>query len=226
MYPFAKTLQSMSRSRRLSPRVTVLVCTLSAWMRAFYWSIYFANGSMCLRSAHNERRASPTNGAEEKLRQPSSSDDVALRGSTVYIELPVSGVRSGVLARSKGLQSAVLTLLHCIKPLHKSEKQNVSGKFFFPRALRCPLVSGCSLNTQSELSWTKAWLESERKSNFEFASPPSSVRTVQSLGVLTGAQLFSLNKKELCEVSYEEGARVYSHIMMQKVILEVGEFFF
>ncbi|XP_077590274.1 epidermal growth factor receptor kinase substrate 8-like protein 1 [Stigmatopora nigra] len=64
-----------------------------------------------------------------------------------------------------------------------------------------------------------------------YHSPPNEVenwlvakgfnkQTVQSLGVLTGAQLFSLNKGELCEVSQEEGIRVYSQIMMQKALLE------
>lgn len=45
-------------------------------------------------------------------------------------------------------------------------------------------------------------------------------RTVNSLGVLTGAQLFSLNKEELRTVC-PEGSRVYIQITVQKSALEV-----
>ncbi|KAF5903263.1 epidermal growth factor receptor kinase substrate 8-like protein 1, partial [Clarias magur] len=64
-----------------------------------------------------------------------------------------------------------------------------------------------------------------------YHSPPAEVHewlrgkgfsdeTANSLGVLTGAQLFSLSRDELCKVTPHEGARVYSQIMVQKVQLE------
>uniref|UniRef100_UPI00398F1C30 epidermal growth factor receptor kinase substrate 8a isoform X1 n=4 Tax=Pristiophorus japonicus TaxID=55135 RepID=UPI00398F1C30 len=44
--------------------------------------------------------------------------------------------------------------------------------------------------------------------------------TVNSLGVLSGAQLFSLNKDELKTVCPEDGVRVYSQVTVQKAALE------
>ncbi|XP_008301100.1 epidermal growth factor receptor kinase substrate 8-like protein 1 [Stegastes partitus] len=72
---------------------------------------------------------------------------------------------------------------------------------------------------------------SETSVPLDYHSPPEEVAqwlrgkgfsepTVSCLGVLTGAQLFSLNKEELRAVIPEEGARVYSQLTVQKALLE------
>ncbi|XP_075993105.1 epidermal growth factor receptor kinase substrate 8-like protein 1 [Genypterus blacodes] len=79
-----------------------------------------------------------------------------------------------------------------------------------------PLVIARSVDTSIPLNYhspaaeVEAWLTAK---GFRH-------QTVQSLGILTGAQLFSLNKDELREVSAQEGVRVYSQIMVQKALLE------
>lgn len=72
---------------------------------------------------------------------------------------------------------------------------------------------------------------SETTVPLDYHSPPEEVAdwlrgkgfgepTVSCLGVLTGAQLFSLNKEELRAVVPDEGARVYSQLTVQKALLE------
>ncbi|KAE8607209.1 hypothetical protein XENTR_v10011081 [Xenopus tropicalis] len=73
-----------------------------------------------------------------------------------------------------------------------------------PQAVYVPL------NYQSEPEEVKAWLEAKGFSK----------GTASQLGILNGAQLFSLNKEELRKVCGEEGARVYSQLAVQKSQLE------
>ncbi|XP_018619250.2 epidermal growth factor receptor kinase substrate 8-like protein 2 isoform X1 [Scleropages formosus] len=66
------------------------------------------------------------------------------------------------------------------------------------------------LTFESTPEQVTVWLNSKN-----FTKP-----TVDCLGILTGAQLFSLNKEELKAVCGDEGSRVYSQITVQKAQLE------
>lgn len=45
---------------------------------------------------------------------------------------------------------------------------------------------------------------------------------MEALGTLSAAQLFSLQKDELCAVSPEEGPRVYSQVAVQRALWQVS----
>ncbi|XP_068443088.1 epidermal growth factor receptor kinase substrate 8a isoform X2 [Clinocottus analis] len=69
-----------------------------------------------------------------------------------------------------------------------------------------------SITYDSSPEDVRAWLEAKGFSPV----------TITSLGVLTGAQLFSLNKDELKTVCPDDGARVFSQVTVQKAALERG----
>ncbi|NXQ19057.1 EPS8 kinase, partial [Peucedramus taeniatus] len=80
-------------------------------------------------------------------------------------------------------------------------------KFHVPR----PNIPVVNITYDSSPEDVKAWLQSKGFNPM----------TVNSLGVLTGAQLFSLNKEELRTVC-PEGSRVYNQITVQKSALEAS----
>ncbi|KAK2893979.1 epidermal growth factor receptor kinase substrate 8-like protein 1a [Channa argus] len=90
--------------------------------------------------------------------------------------------------------------------------QRLAGKRGSGRRLVVPRTAETTvpLNYHSPPVEVKAWLTAKGFSQ----------QTIESLGILNGAQLFSLNKEELREVLPDEGARVYSQIMVQKSLLE------
>uniref|UniRef100_H3DF71 Epidermal growth factor receptor kinase substrate 8-like protein 2 n=1 Tax=Tetraodon nigroviridis TaxID=99883 RepID=H3DF71_TETNG len=80
------------------------------------------------------------------------------------------------------------------------------------RKLRYERPSGIQvpLTYESNTEQVTAWLSSKG-----FSKP-----AVECLGILTGAQLFSLNKDELRAVCGDEGSRIYSQITVQKEQVE------
>uniref|UniRef100_H3CKS5 SAM domain-containing protein n=2 Tax=Tetraodon nigroviridis TaxID=99883 RepID=H3CKS5_TETNG len=81
---------------------------------------------------------------------------------------------------------------------------------------KLPVPTGSSRTPMFSITYdstpedVRAWLEAKGFSPV----------TVSSLGVLTGAQLFSLNKEELRTVCPDDGARVFSQVTVQKAALE------
>ncbi|NXF99455.1 ES8L2 protein, partial [Sakesphorus luctuosus] len=85
-----------------------------------------------------------------------------------------------------------------IQPPHRNFKVEKPQEVFVP------------LTFESSTEEVKAWLEAKSFSK----------ETVEHLGILTGAQLFSLNREELKKVCGDEGNRVYSKITVEKNQLE------
>uniref|UniRef100_A0A8B9G8J3 Epidermal growth factor receptor kinase substrate 8-like protein 2 n=1 Tax=Amazona collaria TaxID=241587 RepID=A0A8B9G8J3_9PSIT len=85
-----------------------------------------------------------------------------------------------------------------IQPPHRNFKVERPQQVFVP------------LTFESSTEEVKAWLEAKSFSK----------ETVEHLGILTGAQLFSLNREELKKVCGDEGNRVYSKITVEKNQLE------
>lgn len=124
-------------------------------------------------------------------RQNSSSSD---GGGQRYKQLPVD--------RRKSQMEEVQDELFQRLTIGRSAAQK---KFHVPRQ-NVPVVNITYDSTPEDV---KTWLQSKGFNPV----------TVNSLGVLNGAQLFSLNKDELRSVC-PEGARVFSQITVQKAALE------
>ncbi|XP_077355889.1 epidermal growth factor receptor kinase substrate 8a isoform X2 [Festucalex cinctus] len=113
------------------------------------------------------------------------------------------GVRT--LARRKSTMEEVQDeLLHRLTLGHSAHK-----KLAVPLR-RAANVPGVSITYESSPDDVRCWLEAKGFSPV----------TIGSLGVLTGAQLFSLNKDELKTVCPDDGARVFSQVTVQKAALE------
>ncbi|KAH0517751.1 Epidermal growth factor receptor kinase substrate 8 [Microtus ochrogaster] len=130
-------------------------------------------------------------------RQNSSSSESGssiVRDSQRYKQLPVD--------RRKSQMEEVQDELFQRLTIGRSAAQR---KFHVPRQ-NVPVINITYDSTPEEV---KTWLQSKGFNPV----------TVNSLGVLNGAQLFSLNKDELRSVC-PEGARVFSQITVQKAALE------
>ncbi|CAN9508335.1 unnamed protein product [Ophioblennius macclurei] len=94
--------------------------------------------------------------------------------------------------------------------MHRLTLGRSAHKKFQPPGRGGPGSPSVSITYDSSPDDVKAWLEAKGFSPV----------TITSLGVLTGAQLFSLNKEELKTVCPDDGARVFSQVTVQKAALE------
>uniref|UniRef100_A0A3Q3K9D6 SH3 domain-containing protein n=1 Tax=Monopterus albus TaxID=43700 RepID=A0A3Q3K9D6_MONAL len=90
--------------------------------------------------------------------------------------------------------------------------ERLAGKRGSGNRLVIPRTTDTSapLDYRSSPAEVKAWLTVKGFSQ----------QTIENLGVLTGAQLFSLKKEDLRTVSPEDGTRVYGQLMVQKALVE------
>lgn len=98
--------------------------------------------------------------------------------------------------------------------LQEELKGRVNTQQAHQRNFSIPKKSGSSaslkLTDESTQTEVKRWLESRGFSQL----------TVNSLGVLTGAQIFTLTKEELKMVCEDDGARVFSQLQVQKSLVK------
>ncbi|XP_051546515.1 epidermal growth factor receptor kinase substrate 8-like isoform X2 [Myxocyprinus asiaticus] len=147
-------------------------------------------------SAPPPQSSSPANNSEQTANNSSKNDSVTMRDH--QRERPAPANR-----RKSNMEEVQDELLHRLTLGRSAQK-----KFQPPaRSTSLPSVNITYDSTPDEV---KTWLQLKG----------FSAVTINSLGVLTGAQLFSLNKDELKTVCPDDGARVYSQVTVQKAALE------
>uniref|UniRef100_A0A1A7Z6F7 Epidermal growth factor receptor pathway substrate 8 n=1 Tax=Iconisemion striatum TaxID=60296 RepID=A0A1A7Z6F7_9TELE len=132
----------------------------------------------------------------------STSDDII----SAATKEPSSQKDAGTGRRKSNMEEVQDELVHRLTLGRSAQK-----KFQVPSQSSCGSLPVASISYDSSPEEVRAWLEAKGFSPV----------TISSLGVLTGAQLFSLNKEELKTVCPDDGARVFSQVTVQKAALEV-----
>uniref|UniRef100_A0A096LPZ7 Epidermal growth factor receptor kinase substrate 8-like protein 2 n=1 Tax=Poecilia formosa TaxID=48698 RepID=A0A096LPZ7_POEFO len=125
--------------------------------------------------------------------------------------------------KSESTHTAKTTNRECLNqtPFCSAEMDEVNNELLMkitanknppPRKIRIerPAAPQVPLTSQSSPEQVTRWLNAKAFSK----------QTVECLGILTGAQLFSLNKEELKAVCGDEGGRVFNQVSLQKGQLE------
>uniref|UniRef100_A0A674DN49 EGFR pathway substrate 8a, signaling adaptor n=1 Tax=Salmo trutta TaxID=8032 RepID=A0A674DN49_SALTR len=144
----------------------------------------------------------PTPSAVSRQSSNTSSDAGSIPGSVTMRDHPNQRPLP-VNRRKSNMEEVQDELMHRLTLGRSANK-----KFAVPpRSASLPSVN---ITYDSSADEVKAWLQLKGFSSV----------TITSLGVLTGAQLFSLNKEELKTVCPDDGARVFSQVTVQKAALE------
>ncbi|XP_067438100.1 epidermal growth factor receptor kinase substrate 8a isoform X3 [Thunnus thynnus] len=149
--------------------------------------------------------------AAEPARPVTSSSSVSRQNSTTSSDNGSVAMRdhnnqrpAPVNRRKSNMEEVQDELMHRLTLGRSAQKK-------FPISSRSSSsLASASISYDSSADEVKAWLETKGFSPV----------TITSLGVLTGAQLFSLNKEELKTVCPDDGARVFSQVTVQKAALE------
>ncbi|XP_028809600.1 epidermal growth factor receptor kinase substrate 8a isoform X3 [Denticeps clupeoides] len=142
------------------------------------------------------QRASPTHMSGQNSSNSSENGSVTMREHQKERPPPVN-------RRKSNMEEVQDELMHRLTLGRSAQKK-------FQVTPRSASLSAVNISYDSAPDEVKAWLEAKGFSSV----------TINSLGVLTGAQLFSLNKDELKTVCPDDGARVYSQVTVQKAALE------
>ncbi|XP_054862428.1 epidermal growth factor receptor kinase substrate 8a isoform X3 [Amphiprion ocellaris] len=139
--------------------------------------------------------AEPTKITRKNSNTSSDNSSVTLREN--------SGQKPAVSRRKSNMEEVQDELMTRLTLGRSAQK-----KFQIPS--RSSSLQTISITYDSSPDQVRTWLEAKAFSPV----------TITSLGVLTGAQLFSLNKEELKTVCPDDGARVFSQVAVQKAALE------
>ncbi|XP_058628269.1 epidermal growth factor receptor kinase substrate 8a isoform X2 [Onychostoma macrolepis] len=149
-----------------------------------------------LLPASAQHQDTPPADGQQHNSSSSESDGVTMREHQRERPAPAS-------RRKSNMEEVQDELMHRLTLGRSAQKK-------FQAPSRSSSLPAINITYDSMPDEVKAWLQLKGFSEV----------TINSLGVLTGAQLFSLNKDELKTVCPDDGARVYSQITVQKAALE------
>uniref|UniRef100_H9GNP9 Uncharacterized protein n=1 Tax=Anolis carolinensis TaxID=28377 RepID=H9GNP9_ANOCA len=162
-----------------------------------------------MQHRHEERRAQVSNSLLNHKKWWKVQNRYGQVGYVPYnILSPImNGEESGVqnhkrTAQVNGTSPVISKVSNCCSTPLQAARKNLH----IQRAPDTNVPLGYDSNTAE----VQTWLEAKGFNPF----------TVKAFGVLSGAQLFSLQKEEFKAVSPEEGARVYSQVTVQRALLE------